>query len=129
MSDFKWLRLEALLILHEEGLAEHGGLEGIRDQGLLESALGNPQNKAHYDETADVFGVASAYAFAIAKNHTFFDGNKRAAFLACATFLAINGYGLVADEAGATLKMIGLAAGELSEDQFAGWLREMTEAI
>ena len=123
MTEFVWLRLEALLILHEEGLAEHGGLEGVRDQGLLESALEAPKNKAYYEE-ADVFVCAASYAFSIVKNHPFFDGNKRAAFLACATFLAINGHELTAPETDATLRMLALAASEMTEPAFADWLRE-----
>lgn len=129
MSDYTWLRIETVLILHEESLAEHGGLEGIRDEGLLESALTHPQNRAHYDEDADVFNVAGAYAFALAKNHPFFDGNKRTAFLAAATFLAINGFRLVATESDATLKMLALAASEIDEAAYAAWLREACEPI
>lgn len=86
MTEFHWLRLELLFILHEEGLAEHGGLDGVRDRGLLESALQAPGIKAYYED-ADVYACAASYAFAIVRNHPFFDGKKRAAFLACATFL------------------------------------------
>ncbi len=129
MTDYKWLRLESLLILHEEGLAEHGGLAGIRDEGLLESALEAPKNKAYYDATADLFTIAATYAHAIAKNHPFFDGNKRAAFLAANTFLLINGYQPTASEADATLKMLALAASEITADQFADWLREFTAPV
>ncbi|MEO0467107.1 MAG: type II toxin-antitoxin system death-on-curing family toxin [Pseudomonadota bacterium] len=128
MSEFKWLRFETIRILHDESLFEHGGLEGIRDEGLLESALMNPQNKAHYDQEASVFEVAAANAYALAKNHPFLDGNKRTAFLAAATFLMVNNYRLGASEADATLKVLGLAASEISESEFAKWLRENSEA-
>jgi len=128
VSEFKWVRLETLLILHGEGLAEHGGLAGVRDRGLLESAMEAAKNKAFYED-ADVFACAAAYAHAIVKNHPFADGNKRAAFLACATFLAINGHMLVASEADATLKMLALAASEIDEAVFAAWLRESTEPL
>lgn len=127
MSDCKWLRRETVLILHDESLADHGGLEGMRDEGLLESALTHPQNRAHYDADADVFDVAGAYAFALAKNHPFFDGNKRTAFLAAATFLAINGFRLAASEVDATLKTLLLAASEIDETAYAAWLREHSE--
>ena len=129
MSDYTWLRLETVLILHEESLADHGGLEGVRDEGLLESALTHPQNRAHYDADADVFDVAGAYAFALAKNHPFFDGNKRTAFLAAATFLAVNGVRLTASEADATLQMLALAASEIDEAAYAAWLRAHSEPI
>ncbi|MEL6567628.1 MAG: type II toxin-antitoxin system death-on-curing family toxin [Pseudomonadota bacterium] len=129
MSQPKWLRLEALLILHEEGLAEHGGLAGIRDQGLLESALESPKNKAYYEPESDMFVLAATYSHAIAKNHPFFDGNKRAAFLAAATFLAVNGFSLEAGEADATLKVLALAASEIDIADFAAWLRESSDEI
>lgn len=127
MAEYRWLRRETLLILHEEGLAEHGGLAGIRDAGLLDSALEAPKNKA-FHEDADVFTCAAAYAHAVVKNHPFFDGNKRAAFLACATFLAVNGQALVESEADATLKVLALAASEMTEAAFADWLRQSVEA-
>ncbi|MEL6956432.1 MAG: type II toxin-antitoxin system death-on-curing family toxin, partial [Pseudomonadota bacterium] len=94
-----------------------------------ESALEAPKNKAFYEDNADVFTVAATYAHAIAKNHPFFDGNKRAAFLAATTFLLINGYQPTASEADATLKMLALAASEMTAEQFADWLREFTSPV
>jgi death-on-curing protein len=114
-----------LLLLHGESLVLHGGAPGIRDAGLLDSALMRPQNLAAYDKP-DVFDCAAAYAFGLAKNHPFIDGNKRAAFLACGLFLHLNGRRLTATQADATLTMLALAAGDLDEAAFAGWLRAHT---
>ncbi|MBI1399342.1 type II toxin-antitoxin system death-on-curing family toxin [Hyphomonas sp.] len=119
----KWLRREAILILHDESLAEHGGAIGIRDPGLLESALARPENLFAYGEP-DIFDLAGVYAAGIVKNHPFVDGNKRTGFLAAAVFLEINGFTLRAGEADATLKTIALAASEISDDACALWLRE-----
>lgn len=119
----KWLRREAILILHDESLAEHGGASGIRDAGLLESALARPENLFAYGEP-DIFDLAGVYAAGIVKNHPFVDGNKRTGFLAAAVFLEINGFSLQAGEADATLKTIALAASEISGVEYAAWLRE-----
>jgi death-on-curing protein len=122
---FAWINRQALLLLHGESLVLHGGASGIRDAGLLDSALMRPQNLAAYDKP-DVFDCAAAYAFGLAKNHPFIDGNKRAAFLACGLFLHLNGRRLTATQADATLTMLALAAGDLDEAAFAGWLRAHT---
>lgn len=121
----KWLHRATIEILHDESLANHGGLSGIRDSGLLESALERPKNRHHYGD-GDIHNLAGEYAFGVARNHPFLDGNKRTAFLAAATFLAVNGYTLTASEADATLKTLALAAGELDADAYARWLRENT---
>jgi death on curing protein len=118
---YRWVDPRLLLLLHDESLAEHGGSSGIRDQGLLESALGRPLNLLDY-ATPDVFDLAASYAFGLAKNHPFVDGNKRAAFLAVGIFLGLTGYRLTAPQADATLRVLALAAGECSETQFAAWL-------
>lgn len=123
MSEPSWVALGDLLILHAESLAEFGGAEGLRDRGLLESAMARPMNLYHYG-TDDVHLLAASYAFGIAKNHPFIDGNKRAAFLACGLFLELNGWRLMADPDAATAAMLDLAAGEMEEDEFAAWLRE-----
>lgn len=123
--NIKWLRLETINILHEECLAEHGGLEGVRDEGLLLSALERPQNTHHYG-SGDIYDLAADYAFGVVRKHPFLDGNKRTAFLAAATFLVLNGQLLVAAEADATLQTLGLAAGEISGADYAKWLRENT---
>ena len=118
-----WLAKEAVLAVHERLLAEHGGSTGIRDAGLLESALERPQNLFAY-EKADLFALAAAYAAGIIKNHPFVDGNKRTGFVAAVVFLDCNGYELQAGEADATLKTLALAANELTDQKYAAWLKE-----
>ena len=119
---FRWINRQALVLLHDESLAIHGGATGLRDEGLFESALARPENLSAYG-TPDVFECAAAYAFGLAKNHLFVDGNKRAAFLATGVFLRINGYRLSVSQADAVEAVLSLAAGELSESDFAAWLR------
>jgi death on curing protein len=108
--------------VHDEQLAEHGGAPGTRDEGLLESALARPRHLAAYEEP-DAAALAAAYGYGIARNHTFVDGNKRTAFVAVELFLAINGLELAADDAACVLTMLAVAAGDLSEDDFAAWIR------
>ena len=119
---WRWISRQALELLHDESLAEHGGASGLRDEGLLESALARPLNLAAYGEP-DVFALAAAYGVGLAKNHAFVDGNKRAAFLGVGLFLHLNGFRLTATQVDATLTMLGVAAGSLDEDAFAQWLR------
>ena len=119
--NWRWIDKRALLLLHAETLAEHGGGAGIRDEGLLDSALARPQNVESYG-TASAAALAAAYAFGLAKNHAFIDGNKRAAFLAAGLFLALNSYRLSATQVEATSAMLALAAGELDEADFARWV-------
>ena len=123
MTDWVWLRLDAVKALHDRQLSEHGGPSGLRDAGALESALARPQNLAAYEEP-DVAALAAAYAFGLARNHPFVDGNKRTAWVAARLFLDLNGRQLLFDKVEATQTMLGLAAGELGEDEFAAWLRE-----
>ncbi|MCL6607371.1 MAG: type II toxin-antitoxin system death-on-curing family toxin [Geminicoccaceae bacterium] len=123
MIEPAWVALEAVLLLHEESIAEHGGLTGVRDLGLLESALARPRNLFADEGVSDIARLAAAYAAGIARNHPFADGNKRAAFLALGLFVAINGWRLVADKTEATLVMLDLAAGELEEEALAAWIR------
>lgn len=110
------------LAIHEEQLLEHGGGQGVRDMGLLQSALARPENLAHYGEP-DVFDLAAAYAFGIAKNHPFIDGNKRTAFVVMELFLALNGVELEASDEECVTKFLALASGDLSEGGLAHWLR------
>lgn len=120
---WRWISKQALLLLHAESLAEHGGSAGMRDEGLLDSALARPLNLAAYGEP-DIAALAASYGVGVAKNHPFVDGNKRAAFLATGLFLYRNGYRLTASQADATLTMLGVAAGEIDEDALVAWLRQ-----
>jgi|SRR5688572_3782909 len=122
MSEPIWLELQAVIILHRESLEEHGGLDGIRDQGLLESALARAENLFHYESITNLPRLAAAYAHGIARNHPFNDGNKRAAFIAAIVFLRINGIQFTASQILATQTMLELASGEMSEEAFAKWL-------
>lgn len=126
MSGWRWVNRQVLLLLHEESLAEHGGAPGLRDEGLLDSALARPLNLALYDDP-DVADLAAAYATALAKNHAFVDGNKRAAFLALGMFLALNGHRLRATQVDATLTMLAVAAGEISQKGLSQWIRDHME--
>ncbi len=119
---WRWVDKHALLLLHDESLATHGGASGVRDQGLLDSALARPLNMVAYG-TPDVAELAAAYASGLVRNHAFIDGNKRAGFLAAGLFLYANGYRLACDQAAATAAVLALAASELDEASFAAWLR------
>lgn len=123
---WRWVEKQLLLVLHDESLATHGGASGIRDDGLLDSALARPQNLAVYGEP-DFADLAAAYGVGLAKNHPFVDGNKRAAFLAVGLFLRLNGHRLTAPQVEATLVMLAVAAGELSEPDFAAWIRRYSQ--
>ena len=112
--------------MHNRQLAEHGGSEGIRDSGLLESALQRPRNKYAYGEP-DLSDLAAAYAYGIARNHPFVDGNKRTALVASLTFLELNGSKMISTQAENVAVFFALAAGELDEDALAAWLREHAE--
>jgi death-on-curing protein len=118
-----WLDVEILIDLHAEQLALFGGPDGIRDQGMLESALGRPNNKFAYGET-DLAALAAAYAFGIARNHPFVDGNKRAAFGALIVFLGLNDVDFLAPPECATAIILSLASGEVDEDGLTRWIRD-----
>ncbi len=123
---WRWITKSALMLLHGESLATHGGGEGLRDEGLLDSALARPLNLVAYADTdapPDVAALAASYTVGLAKNHPFVDGNKRAAFLATGLFLYLNGYRLEATQAEATITMLAVATGDITEDAFAEWLR------
>jgi death-on-curing protein len=123
---WRWVDRRALMLLHDESLAEHGGSSGLRDEGLLESALARARNPAAYGKP-DVADLAAAYGVGLAKNHPFVDGNKRAAFLAVGLFLALNGHRLHTTQADATLTLLAVAAGDMDEPAFAAWIREHTQ--
>jgi death-on-curing protein len=128
MSPWKSVSREVLLLLHDESLAEHGGGSGLRDEGLLDSELARPLNLALY-ETPDFAALAASYGVGLARNHPFVDGNKRAAFLAVGMFLVRNGFRLKTTQVDATLTMLGVAAGDISEAEFATWLREHIQPV
>jgi death-on-curing protein len=120
--NWRWIDKQALMLLHDESLADHGGASGLRDEGLLDSALARPLNLLGYGHP-DFADLAAAYGFGLVKNHCFVDGNKRAAFLAVGLFLLLNGYRLVVGQAEATVTILDLAAGDLDEAAFAAWIR------
>lgn len=122
MAEFIWLDKAAVLAFHDASLARFGGAEGIRDEGLLESALSRPQMLAHYQPETEVHRLAASYAFGIVKNHPFIDGNKRTGFLAAYVFLRENGWKFSAEQTQIVIRVLSLAAGSLSEEDFAGWL-------
>ena len=124
MSEPVWVPLQAVLIIHDRQIARHGGASGMRDIQLLEAAVERPRNKAVYGEPS-LEKIAAAYAFGIAKAHAFVDGNKRTAFVASATFLRLNGFGLRPDPLDGVRAMEDLASGVISEETFAVWLSKL----
>ena len=123
MSEPRWIDRVALELLHAESIAEHGGSPGLRDEGLLQSALARPQNLFAYEECSDLARLAASYGFGLAKNHAFVDGNKRAALLAIGLFLMLNGQRLSASQPETYDVIMRLAAGEVSEAALADWIR------
>ena len=119
---WRWVPKDTVLGIHAKSLAVYGGSDGLRDGGLLDSALGRPENLAAYGKPS-VFELAASYAFGIVRNHPFIDGNKRMAFLTAGLYLLLNGFELTASEAEATAVMLAFAAGEVSEEEFALWLK------
>ena len=122
MKRWVWVDPGAILAIHDEQLAEHGGGAGVRDHGLLESALARPVNLAAC-ENPDAAALAASYAVGLAKNHPFVDGNKRTAFVAMELFLYLNRLELKADDVQCVLTMLGVAAGEIDEEELAAWIR------
>ena len=123
-----WLLKEAVLLAHARSLAQHGGPQGLRDDGMLESALARPQQLYAYgDPPPDLAAMAAAYAFGIAKNHPFVDGNKRTSLIALGGFLRINGFRLTADQVAAYQAIIALADGSGTEEVLAAWVRQHME--
>ncbi len=123
--ELEWIRLEAVHAMHNRQIAEHGGSGGTRDEGLLQSALARPENLFAYGgDDVDVAALAASYAFGIAKNHPFLDGNKRTALVVSVTFLNLNGYDFDATPAETYAAFLGLAEGTVSEDELAEWFRK-----
>jgi len=123
MSEPFWLTRQIIVAIHDEQLAIHGGANGLRDDGMLESALDRPKNRWANEET-ELAELAAAYAFGMARNHPFVDGNKRTSLLALYTFLGVNGVDFVVPEAEAAAMILALAAGEVSEEGLTRWIRD-----
>ncbi|MHC4953207.1 MAG: type II toxin-antitoxin system death-on-curing family toxin [Planctomycetota bacterium] len=124
MAEPLWIEPAVVLAIHRRQLSEHGGLDGTRDAGLLESALARPRNVfAYAPGEPDFAALAAAYAFGIARNHPFIDGNKRTAYVVCRTFLVLNGHDVVATREDKYVTFLDLAAGELSEEELGAWVR------
>jgi len=122
-SEPKWLSRTVVDAIHNDQLREHGGLPGVRDENLLESALARPQQKWHYAHRTDVPMLAAAYAFGLVQNHPYRDGNKRIGFLAMVTFLGVNGHGFSATDAEVVTEFLALADGSVTEEALADWIR------
>ncbi|MGN6496460.1 MAG: type II toxin-antitoxin system death-on-curing family toxin [Tsuneonella sp.] len=122
-EEWHWIATDVAVAAHGEQLAEHGGPAGVRDPGALESAMMRARNLAQYGEP-DIAALAAAYAYGIARNHPFIDGNKRTAAVVSETFLVLNGHRLSASDAELVVAFLALAAGELSEDELADWFRQ-----
>ena len=122
MKEPVWMFREVVLMLHDQSLAQFGGSAGVRDEGLLDSALGRPQHRFAYGKPT-LFDLAASYAFGLVKNHPFIDGNKRTGFIVAVTFLELNGLRFGASEVDATVRTFALAAGEMSEMAYSAWLK------
>jgi death on curing protein len=129
VAEPEWLDLDVVLEIHEKNLIRFGGATGLRDLGLLHSALARPQWLYEFDTQADLHRFAAAYAFGIVKNHPFVDGNKRVGFLSAYTFLRFNGWYVTATERDAVRAVLALAASDMSEADFAAWLRGNSERL
>jgi death-on-curing protein len=127
VSEPIWIDPQVVLAIHDEQLAEHGGQGGVRDRGLLESALARPRNQFEYGESS-LARLAAAYAFGISRNHPFLDGNKRTSLVVAELFLELNGLELSASDAACVATFLSLAAGELTEDDLALWVTENSRA-
>ena len=124
MSEWVWLNRAVIIAIHEVQLAEQGGGTGVRDAGLLDSALGKPQQLNNYGEPPpDAAALAASYGYGISRNHPFIDGNKRTGYVSAELFLRLNGWRLTADDASCVVTMLAVAAGDITEEAFAAWLR------
>lgn len=118
-----WLSRLVIDAIHADQLREHGGLAGVRDDNVLESALARPRQAWHYRPSTDIPALAAAYAFGLVRNHPYRDGNKRIGFLAMVTFLGVNGYAFEGSDADVVVEFVALAAGDASEDSLVTWVR------
>ena len=123
MKEPRWLSRSVVGIIHTNQIREHGGSFGVREEGLIQTALDRPRNKWAYEKDSDLADLAAAYGYGLVKNHGFVDGNKRVAFMAVYTFLGVNDHDLNVSELEAVRVMLDLTASNLAEDQFASWIR------
>ena len=126
MKEPRWISVTLILAVHADQIKEHGGSPGVRDKGLLDSALSRPRNRFAYDSDSDLCDLAASYGFGIARNHPFIDGNKRVAFQAMYLFLGLNGLRIDAPEEEVVALMLTLARSELDESDLAAWLKDHT---
>ena len=124
MTEPRWLAVVHILAIHSDQIQSHGGSLGLRDRGLLESAIERPRNRLHHDPDADLPALAAAYGFGLANNHPFVDGNKRVAFQSMYLFLGLNGFRIEALEEEVVTTIVSLARGDLDEASLAAWLRQ-----
>jgi len=124
VTEPRWLSLVHILAIHSDQIQAHGGSLGLRDRGLLESAIDRPRNRLHYDPDADLSALAAAYGFGLANNHPFVDGNKRVAFQAMYLFHGLNAFRIEAPEEEVVVLILSLASGQLDEPDLAAWLRQ-----
>jgi len=129
MKGITWVLDEVVLAVHDEQLAVHGGLSGIRDRGILESALARPRNLAAYEACDDVARLAAAYLYGITKNHGFVDGNKRTSLVTADLFLMLNGHELVSSPVENVLMVLSVADGTLSEEELTAWIRRNIKSL
>ena len=122
MTAWKWINRAVLIAVHDMQLAEHGGGAGLRDNNLLESAMAKPQNLAVYG-APDAAALAAAYGYGISRNHAFVDGNKRTGLVAAELFLGLNGWQLLVTDSDCVLTMLAVASGDITEEEFAAWIR------
>jgi death-on-curing protein len=128
MNEPEWVLKETVIGLHEMSLNDHGGSSGMRDEGMLDSALGKPLNQFAYGNP-NLFELAASYAYGIIKNHPFIDGNKRTGFVVAMLMIELNGYRFAADEADAVIRTLALAAGAMTEQAYAAWLQENSRVV
>lgn len=129
MPELRWIQLRAVLVIHQRQLAEHGGMPGLRDAGLLDSALARPKNLLAYGQPVpDLPALAASYACGLIRNHPFVDGNKRTAYVVCRTFLKLNGADIFATDDEKYQAFLAVADGSMSEEQLAAWLRSHANA-
>lgn len=119
-----WVLRQTILAIHAEQISEHGGLDGLRDEGLLDSALARPKNLVAYNQNSDAARITASYTYGLAKNHPFMDGNKRVAFISGALFLELNGMELIASDSECVLTIVAVADGAMSEAEVADWFRK-----